>query len=210
MKEKNTTPQAILAQAQALSCTGLVSHNIPPRECIEPVLVPRGNMVILMDASWDSTKKTGTAFVLFDEMGRLQYVHTAHIECSDPLQAEATALLQVLNYVKGEVTANSDSKVLVCTDCKVLVNSILQRTVLDLPSWRAAEVVAEGAQLHDTMIGRITLRHVNRKMIPQPHLLANWARTSGYTCSGSVPAHIALHANLNPEIDRDKFKLVQL
>ncbi|KAF3327936.1 hypothetical protein FCM35_KLT06542 [Carex littledalei] len=164
----------------------LVSPIMPKRERLEAVLVPRGKMVILMDASWDSTRRTGTSFVFFDGQGRLQYVQMNHTTCSDPLQAEAMALLQVLRYVERELSTQILTQVLLCSECKILVNAILQNNFLELPSWQAAEMVVEGAQLYHTMIERVTLRHVNRELVTQPHFLANWARTSGSNCEGML------------------------
>lgn len=171
------------------------------------VLVPRGKGVILMDASWDCMKKTGTAFISFNEKGELSFVQTRSTLCTDPLQAEATALLQVLQYIKGDSGAQAVPNTLICTDCKILVKAITLNDYLELPSWQAAEVVAEGANLYQQMIGNVTLRHVSRRMLPEPHLLANWARTTNSSCTGMVPAHMAERVNLHPQLNRQFFRI---
>ncbi|KAF3324721.1 hypothetical protein FCM35_KLT10878 [Carex littledalei] len=96
---------------------------------------------------------------------------------------------------------------LVCSDCKVLVQAVLQNNFLDLLSWQAAEVVAEGAQLYLKLMGRVTLKHVTRELVAQPHSLANWARITRTECTGTVPADVAEKANLHPDIDRGRFQL---
>lgn len=207
-KGKNTTPQAILAQATAMGIAKPMRQLSHKQDGLEVIPVPSGAGVILIDASWDCSKKTGTAFIVFNGKGELIFVQTRSTLCTDPLQAEAMALLHVLQYIKGEGGTQPVSNFLVCTDCKTFMKAITQNDYQELPSWQAAEVVAQGAQLYQQMMENITFRHiVSRKMLPQLHLLANWARTSCTSYTGMVPANVAEKANLHPQLSSEFFRL---
>lgn len=76
------------------------SENGLSKERVEGIDMPIGTITILTDASWDSTKKTGTTFFCFDAEGELMHAHTGHTTCEDPFDAKAQAVLEALNYVK--------------------------------------------------------------------------------------------------------------
>lgn len=198
-------PQAILAQALAMGISIPLHQRMIQQERIEKIVVPRGNRVILLDASWDTSEKTGTAFVIYNNQGSLQAVYANHTSCTDPLQAEAMALLQVLTFLENEGGLDGSRGTLICSDCSVLVQGVLQNSFLDLPSWQAAEKIAEGVQRYGNMQRITTLRHVNRKSLKQPHNLANWARTTNGIATRTVPVFVAQRAELNVEIDLDFF-----
>lgn len=178
-------------------------------ERMQKIVVPRGNRVILMDASWDNSKRTGTAFVLYNRQGRLEAVYAHPTSCTDPLQAEAMALIQVLSFLENEGGSEELNRTLICSDCSILVKAIVQNSFLELPSWQAAETIAEGAQRYNNIRERASLRHVSRKLLKQPHQLANWARTTNSQATGMVPVGVPQQTELSFEINLDFFQFIR-
>lgn len=96
---------------------------------------------MLTDASWDGTKRTGTAFFCFDAEGELLHTHTGHTTCEDPFDAEAQAMIEVLHYIKEA----QHTPATICSDGKNLVEAINKNEVINIPSWRAAEKAARSS-----------------------------------------------------------------
>lgn len=98
------TPQGIIAQAAVMGQANTVPAREIDQERREVIDLPVGTLTILIDASWDGTKKTGTAFLCFNEEKELVFTHVRHTRCEDPFHAEAQALVEALQFVQGQTS----------------------------------------------------------------------------------------------------------
>lgn len=172
-------PQVTLRKAQLMEIpAGLEhlsrAHAYQPR--IQPFNIPKDNMVILIDGSWDNTKKAGWGLTLYDQQGRLVKMMADHMRVPDPLSAEAVAMLHALTYCQKPNQNATMEKVTIISDCKVLVKHIQSETIEGLPSWQAAEPVAACIRLAAISKEWTEIRHMGREGVRSPHKLANWSR----------------------------------
>ncbi|XP_078174456.1 uncharacterized protein LOC144568100 [Carex rostrata] len=172
---KKIPPQIIIKQARALTppihppcqTTG------PPQ--VIPILIPSGTRTILVDASWETSKKTGTGVMCFDGGGRLQEAQYTYMTAHDPFHAEAHALLQAVKHI---IASPTTVRWVIFSDCKTLVDVINNQSMESLPSWKAGTTVEECIEGWKEVQHYTQLHHAGRERMSQPHILANAARTT--------------------------------
>lgn len=157
---------------------------IRPKQ-ITPTVVPIGTETIMVDASWEGSNKAGWGLTGYDEKGELFVVRFGVIRATDPLHAEAQAMMQTLTLVQHRYAQRRGVRAMILTDCQVLISAMLRNCVEDLPIWRAAQVVAECGQMFKQQEAHTTLEKAMRKTVQDPHNLANWARRTGTSFQGS-------------------------
>lgn len=97
---KKPTPEGVLAQAKAMHLELTEPNN---QRAIEEhaIQVQRGTRPVLIDASWEVTRKIETRMLLFDNQGKLENDICQAGETHDPFHAKATALLQALTHLRA-------------------------------------------------------------------------------------------------------------
>ena len=121
----------------------------------------------------------------------------------DPLHAEAVALLHTLQLCISQPHTLESDGVQVLSDCKVLVNAVNSNSIQDLPSWKAADTVAQCGRLAQNQFRNIQIRHVTREAAKGPHEMSNWARRNQQNSGGLIDLIHSpwkqLERHLNPE-----------
>jgi hypothetical protein len=74
------------------------------------------------------------------------------------------------------------------------------------PIRRAAETVAQGVRLYQQGAGKVTIWHVSRTVLTQPHTMANWACTTSTTFTGTIPAEVVEKTNIQQVLNRDHLR----
>lgn len=170
------TWQGILAQVRKMEKPSVQPAGTNHQGHIPPATIPRGKKVILVDASWDPSHTTGTAMIMYDEQGERKRAQCTIETTHDPFQAEATATFHALEFIHNRTLNGEQARYMLYTDCKLLVNVLASKQLQDMPSWRATESVVSCLQLIDELHQKVTIAHMRREALHQPHSLANWAR----------------------------------
>lgn len=191
---KKISPQGVLK---------LVATAVPPpkscpqphQEVITPLRIPPGTQTVLIDASWETSKKSGTGVLIFDETGTLRDARCTTTTCHDPFQAEAQTILLALKQIETEA-----GQYLVFTDCKALVEIVSMRTLESLPSWQAGPTVEICIDTWKTIKRRVSIAHAGRNRMTQPHRLANYARRGNNAESNGLEIcfHLGIEMGLIP------------
>lgn len=103
---------------------------------------------------------------------------------NDPFQAEATALLQALQYVETNSTHTPQCSYVIFSDCKTLVKMVNQQCVDELPSWKARQTVAQCIVIWKQVLYTTLLYHTRREALVQSHMLANGIRKANSGSTG--------------------------
>lgn len=166
----------------------------------EPVRLPHRGKVILVDGSWDVQQKARTGMVVYNMRGDLVFVQFGTSQAFDPFHAEANAVLRAIQYI---INSDHEGIFSIFTDCNNLVKVIHDKSVEDIPSWRAAEAVKNCINHSNDRQHQWSIQHTVRGAIETPHNLANWAQQSGKTEEGTPIqcqiAHLEIENRLNPE-----------
>lgn len=123
-----------------------------------------------------------------------------------PWEAEAIALLNALEHIASQNGAQAGAKYAVYSDCKVLVDAVQNDCLDNLPSWRAAPMVAHCARRFQSMKEQTLLRYVRRDALKQPHLLANWARRTEQGYSGFPCDSFMKEMDIDKQLDSALFQ----
>ncbi|KAJ4774067.1 Ribonuclease H-like superfamily protein [Rhynchospora pubera] len=148
---------------------------ISQREEQQQYEVSNDEWQMLVDGSWDSTGKAGTAFVVYKE-GIAHCFAYNHHQMSDPFHTEATAVHEAIKALCNEIRSPHDQRICINTDCQILANAILKEEIDNLPSWKAIPAVHQSIQMIKQKENRIRINYVCREAVRPAHVLANFAR----------------------------------
>lgn len=143
-------------------------------------------MGILVDASWDQSTRVGWGATAYSDKGELMNIRYGTMRVSDPLHAEAYAVLQVLTHLVSQQELIQGRPYKILTDCSHLVKAVQTGSVAELPSWSAAATVAQCVHIFASNRAGLEITKISREGLKGPHKLANWARTSGRSFHGSL------------------------
>lgn len=101
----------------------------------------------------------------YDEKGELYAIRFGAITATDPLHAEAHAMLQALQLVSDRFSEKQGVQIIILSDCQTLIDAVLRNSVEDLLIWRVAMTVAECGNLFmqhrdDAMIQKATRKAI--------------------------------------------------
>lgn len=139
----------------------------------------------------------------YDRYGVLCNVQGSKAAANDPLQAEAMALTQALKYAFDNRAMGRSF--VIYTDCQVLFKAVQNRSVQDLPSWKAGEEVARCINLMKEAGNNTELRHTLRANLTQPHMVANWFRRTQQEWQAQG-LQLAGKLGLTTQLDGDQFE----
>ncbi|XP_078163540.1 uncharacterized protein LOC144558573 [Carex rostrata] len=195
-----STPEMIVAKAANMQLGPIQSNPGRQRAAQTRIPIPQGARVVLIDASWDQKYGAGIGMGVYNRRGDLVYVSYAHGNTTDPFHAEAEAMWQTIKYATG---GEHPGLFYIFSDCKTLVQAIIDGNTRDLPSWRAAETVGKCIRAYQRNHHSLSILHVLRVVVQTPHRLANWARKTGKNGSGTpiqcYLTHLELEQRLNPD-----------
>lgn len=140
-----------------------------------PILVPRGTMTFLMDASWDKSRNAGMSFLVYATGGKLVHVVGRKFTAHDVLQAETWAFLQALEFVES----TEQGRYVIYSDCKTLVEAILGNKIEEMSSWEVQQVAVLCRSDYEALGQRVTLRYWHKNFLKDPHDIADKARWQG-------------------------------
>lgn len=103
-------------------------------------------------------------------------VRSEKIAAGDPFHAKTVALLQTLRHINQLRDNGHTEKFTIYSDCKNLVEDIRCKTIDDIPSWKAAESVAQCLTEMEKLTQLVTVQYVGREAFSLPHRIANQAR----------------------------------
>ncbi|KAJ4730974.1 RNA-directed DNA polymerase (reverse transcriptase)-related family protein [Rhynchospora pubera] len=163
---------------------------------------------VILDASWDSSKSAGGAYVLYYK-GCVHSIGLHSFEVHDPFHAEAVALKEAMCYVYDTIGLAGDTKVQFFSDCMNLVLAVNQGDISGLPAWRATKTVQEMIVRMEGELTGMNLGYVHRKAVKQPHDLANVARRAKVNYQGGTLMALQQYARVHNTIDENYFQKVQ-
>ncbi|KAJ3701851.1 hypothetical protein LUZ61_005556 [Rhynchospora tenuis] len=163
---------------------------------------------VLVDASWESSMKSGRAFVVYHR-GILHSVGLRASDMHDPFYAEASGLAEAMQYVYDKMQIPMDTMVQFFSDCSNLVLAINQADTTDLPSWRAVPAVNEIIWRIENASQGPKVQHAKREALQQPHGLANAARRGMMNYEGPPTLMMQQVGKLTEMIDDNFFQRVQ-
>ncbi|KAF3329674.1 hypothetical protein FCM35_KLT05005 [Carex littledalei] len=132
------------------------------------------------------------------------------MRAADPLQAEAYAMTRALQLVLDRYMTKEGVKITLLSDCQTLIKAVQSNSVEELPVWTAAQTVAECGHLFSQLRAGLTIQKTTRKAIQDPHNLANWARRTGTSFTGTVAEVPELNFTIRASLNRDDFQLQTL
>lgn len=118
--------------------------------------------------------------VIFDEKGNLVHAKGTNLTTKNSLEGEAMAVFGALNYIME----GSIGRYRIYSDCKILVQAIERESINELTHWQAVRVVVRCIQLCKDLRDMVSIKHVRRNALIQPHALANWATRQNSTFAG--------------------------
>ncbi|KAJ4791935.1 Ribonuclease H-like superfamily protein [Rhynchospora pubera] len=129
--------------------------------------------LLITDGSWDQKGNMGIAAVVYDPLGCLYNQVSKRGVAADALTAESNALLLAIQQAKSLLRVFT--KICIFSDSQILVHCVNTRSVQDVPSWQAIQVVQQCIdELSD--VQTITVKHAKREALLMAHTLANDAR----------------------------------
>ncbi|KAJ1704151.1 hypothetical protein LUZ63_003930 [Rhynchospora breviuscula] len=155
---------------------------------------------IVIDASWDVTKKAGSAYIIY-EQGILHSIGMHSTSLNDPFMAEAMAMDEAIKYVKDQIRSQPMAKVQFFSDCLNLVQAVNDNDFDQVPSWRATRMVNNIIRELQLMQHEVTLQHTRREAVQQAHTLANTARRRGFEYRGRPHWQLLQQEGIREEID---------
>ncbi|KAJ1697725.1 hypothetical protein LUZ63_006237 [Rhynchospora breviuscula] len=188
-------PQSVLLRVNASLRPELAQAHIDStRVCLtsgQQYQFYQGGWQVLVDASWDTSGKSGGAFVVY-EGGELRAIGMHSFTGHDAFQAEAMALHDAMQYVYGDMNKELDTRLQFFSDCLTLVQAVNQADTADLPSWRATRVVTQIINQMEACQQGASLHHARREALQLAHDLANRARSS-INYQGEPPMWLLQH-----------------
>ncbi|KAJ4772612.1 Ribonuclease H-like superfamily protein [Rhynchospora pubera] len=178
---------------------------IPTRiQCVDKYEVHKEGWQVILDASWETSGKIGTAYVVYQK-GQLQSIGMHSAEVGDVFQAETLALSQAIDYVYTVMNIPTDTRIQFFSDCLNLVMAVNNGDSEDIPSWRATREVRRIIAAMELCNVGATLHHARREAVIQAHNLANSARREGLNLRGRVHWAMQQQRSINREIDNHYF-----
>jgi hypothetical protein len=162
--------------------------------------------VMLLDASWQISGKAGVAALLYGAQQGLIWIMAKPMIAHDPFQAEAIAVHETTALIKEHEEQWGIEQFNIFSDCRVLIETLKNGNITDLPSWRAAQQIEGSRENIQQTRAKIRLHHAKRDALQQPHCLANWARRTEGTVQGALTQAFAAEQSLSNRIDEAKFK----
>ncbi|KAF3322627.1 hypothetical protein FCM35_KLT12616 [Carex littledalei] len=166
------------------------------------VLIPIDRWVVLVDASWEQSKKTGWGAVFYNKEGTLADIRCEQGVAEDPLHAEAIALLSTLQEIEQRMSTDESQRYIIFSDCQVLVKAVTTANA-DIPSWKATKTIAKCTRLVHQWGDIVRVKHVLRTALAEPHGLANKARRTGMTLHNLPHAMIRQRLKIRNKIDTE-------
>lgn len=204
---KRATPDSVLAQVRNTDNRQWSQHVKGGRDRVQrptKAAIPIDTEVFLTDASWDGSNRAGWGLTCYDEKGELLSVQYGATRAMDPLHAEAMAMQKTLEMVLNRYEERRPVRIIIMSDCQVIINAIHRNSVEDLPSWRAAHTVAECGRLFSQCNNYTAIAKATRQMVQDPHNLANWARRTGRQFQGTIgevsELNFTIHTQLDPVV----------
>ncbi|KAJ4778970.1 Ribonuclease H-like superfamily protein [Rhynchospora pubera] len=162
---------------------------------------------LIVDASWQQSRKTGIAF-MFYEHGAVTQWSSNFCEAYDPFHAEAMSLLDGLKMVVQKLQEDQEKIVNVFSDCQNLIVAVTEMNTDNIPSWRALKTVQELIKLYKSWTHNIQLRHVRRDAVQPAHLLANDVRRTMQAKHGNTfDCAYLLEMGIDLELDSNYFEI---
>ncbi|KAJ3687049.1 hypothetical protein LUZ61_016213 [Rhynchospora tenuis] len=168
----------------------------------------RNGWQIIVDASWDTSHKSGIAFLVY-HAGMLQWMVMKSLQAQDPFQAEAIGLQEVMTWIKWQTQQFGPLQAHIFSDCMNLIDAVQEGNIDELPSWRAVPIVAEIINEVQHMGSDIMLQHVRREAVRPAHDMANKARRSGTNYQGMPAACLMCEHGIGMQIEDRFFQQVQ-
>ncbi|KAJ4783797.1 RNA-directed DNA polymerase (reverse transcriptase)-related family protein [Rhynchospora pubera] len=178
-----------------------------PKEVMPYEYAPYGWQIII-DASWDTSNRAGSAFLVYCQ-GLLEEMGMEKHDSADPFQAEAKTLLKAMQWVQKLIYERGIQRVQIFCDCFNLVNALVEDNLDSIPSWQARPIIANIAQHMETLRNMICIQHVSREAVRPAHDMANHARRRGVSYQGIPMAAIMCEHKIGIEIDSTFFQQVQ-
>ncbi|KAJ3696581.1 hypothetical protein LUZ61_000286 [Rhynchospora tenuis] len=163
---------------------------------------------VLMDASLTNTGKAGGAYIVY-ERGKIHSIGMHCFTSHDVFLAEAQILLEATIYVYEQMGVARADRVQFFSDCLNLVDAVNQEESVDIPSWRATDVVTQIIMKLATVNHGATIQHAKREAVHRAHILANFARIRSWTYIGQPIAELQIEGCLDTNIDEVFFQQVQ-
>lgn len=174
-----TEPKGVLAQARSLQAQPPEMRIIQQNNAHRNTQSGYQGMAVLIDASWEVSKKAGWGIIFYSREGTL---HSAKINshmADEPLQAEAMALLDALQEIKGRQN-NNIGRYTIFSDCKTLVQAMEQTEVEEnIPCRKSTQTIAHCQRDYQYLRDMVEIRYKPREALKGPHALANVARRRG-------------------------------
>lgn len=204
---KKPSPQGIIAQVNQMTDVRVPVQQPQVMQRCQKTIVQGGSRLVLVDASWDQSTQAGWGMTSYLDKGELIAIRYGNMQVSDPLHAEAYAVLQVMQHILNEQDLAHGVQFVIYTDCANLVKAIAANDIEGLPSWNAAPTVALCAEICVKSGGRIKVVKVRREALAGPHKLANWARTSRRSFQGSMGEAEETNCSIDEHLDLSFFQI---
>ncbi|KAJ4747902.1 hypothetical protein LUZ62_082307 [Rhynchospora pubera] len=159
-----------------------------PKEMMPYEYEPYGWQIII-DASWDTSQRAGSAFLVYCQ-GLLEEMGMEKHDSANPFQAEAKTLLKAMQWVQKLIYERGIQRVQIFCDCFNLVNALVEDNLDSIPSWQARPIIANIAQHMETLRNMVCIQHVSREAVRPAHDMANHARRRGVSYQGIPMAAI--------------------
>ncbi|KAJ4755843.1 hypothetical protein LUZ62_090248 [Rhynchospora pubera] len=201
LEGKCTALEAVIAEAYNCKVDAKSMQVQGVNICKNAIQLSPEEGVILLDASWDTSKASALAFMVYDRMGNLICINCRPFQANSPFQAEAIALEEAAHYSM----LMQESKIILFSDCRILVNAVNDFDYQTLPDWHAMEQVCRLRETIQAHQGRIEIRAVKREVVENAHMLANEARRRGTTWHGFPTAQQLARMKLKVKLDAEVF-----
>lgn len=209
---KKATPDSILAKVKHADMSK--ARQEPSRRRgnnNEPtqIGVPVKTEVILVDASWEGLNRAGWGAVSFDEKGELRGIGFGGMRAIDLLQAEALAMLKILELVLDRYRERNGEQTMIMSDCQVLINAIHKNSVEEILSWGAASAVEKCGRRYSECNTFTTIVKATREMVKDAHNLANLAQRTGREYQGTLSEVTELNFAIQERLNQEVFQRQQ-
>ncbi|KAJ4754791.1 RNA-directed DNA polymerase (reverse transcriptase)-related family protein [Rhynchospora pubera] len=188
---------------------GVQNQNTGTSDAVErrPYEIPQNSWQVIVDASWEVSKKAGAAYLVYRE-GMLHSLGLDQYEADDPFMAEAMALQFAVHGVRGLLHEQENQPVHFLIDCLNLAEAVQQHETDNIPSWRARYVVAHIERSMAELGDASRVRYVRREAVKPAHDLANHARRMGVRYQGIPTVLLMCQHNIGMNIDPSFFQQV--
>lgn len=115
-------------------------------------------------------------------------------------------MLKVLELVPDWYRERNGVRIIIMSDCQILINAIYKNSVEDIPSWGAASAVAECGRRFSECNTFITIAKATREMVQDSHNSANWARRTGREFQGTLREVTELNFTIQEQLNQEIFQ----